>query len=173
MTDINRLICLNVQLEGLLKVLMERDNMHARSALAEIFEEYSSAMHQYLDEPMATGETVPEPVAEEPASEVKELEAVESEPEDEEQPAAAAEEPECLVAVNEKLFKAFTLNDKFRFRRELFNGDDDDFNDTLTLLAHMPSYEEAIDYLTNDLLWDKRNTAVTDFFDILKANMPA
>ena len=75
------------------------------------------------------------------------------------------------TAVNTRLLKAFTLNDKFRFRRELFNGDDDDFADTLSLLAHMPSYAEAADYLTNDLLWDTRNPNVEDFLAILKENM--
>ena len=37
---------------------------------------------------------------------------------------------------------------------ELFAGDDDDFSSTLVLLAQMPSYEEAADYLFHDLLWE-------------------
>jgi hypothetical protein len=71
------------------------------------------------------------------------------------------------------LLKAFTLNDKFRFRRELFAGDDDDFSSTLVLLAQMPSYEEASDYLFHDLLWDRRDENVLAFMEILKAHMPA
>lgn len=193
MTDINRLISLNVQLEGLLKVLLERDNIHARSALAEKFEEYSEALRSYLDEsaatPAETAAVAAEAAAladEAQATEVKDLEAAESEVEDETDAATAAIErgeaeeaagvpvaQECEPTVNSKLLKAFTLNDKFRFRRELFNGDDEDFADTLSLLAHMPSYDEAVDFLTNDLLWDKRNIVVNDFFAILKANMPA
>ena len=72
---------------------------------------------------------------------------------------------------NTSVLDAFSAADRDRFRRELFNSDEDDMNDTVALIAHMPSYEEAADYLTNDLLWDSRNAAVVDFLAILKANM--
>ena len=55
----------------------------------------------------------------------------------------------------------------------LFAGDDDDFSSTLVLLAQMPSYEEAADYLFHDLLWDRRDENVQAFMEILKAHMPA
>lgn len=211
MTDINSLIRLNVELEGLLKVLIDRDSIHARSLLAEKFREYSAGLQRYLDESshtLAETETIVdrgrELAAEAHATEVKDQEAADSEVTDEataaeaaiqqaQEPEAPAAEPEPEVYAapvgdtaavpaayaesepveNKKLLKAFTLNDKFRFRRELFNGDDEDFADTLSLLAHMPSYDEAVDYLTNDLLWDKRNPNVEDFFAILKENMPS
>jgi len=41
------------------------------------------------------------------------------------------------------------------------------------LLAQMPSYEEAADYLFHDLLWDRRDENVQAFMEILKAHMPA
>ncbi len=202
MTDPNSLIRLNIELEGLLRILADRDNADARALLEAKFAQYSDLMHLYLaqDTPMQSvpapaiepeqpvapvpeavpaTEPVPEPIYEvAPEPEV----IVEPEPVPMQEPIIVPEsEPEPIpepepaqptrTAVNTRLLKAFTLNDKFRFRRELFNGDDDDFADTLSLLAHMPSYAEAADYLTNDLLWDTRNPNVEDFLAILKENM--
>lgn len=217
MTDLDRLIRLNVELEGLLKVLLDRDSIHARSLLAEKFDEYSRGLSRYLAEgapatadaavlgqaqalaaeahavevkdqeavdPEVTDETdaataaieagqeyVAVPVTEEPIEEESEAEIPETPEVIEEEPASESAGSEAVE--NTKLLRAFTLNDKFRFRRELFNGDIEDFADTLSLLAHMPSYAEAVDYLTNDLLWDTRNPNVEDFFAILKDNMPS
>lgn len=198
MTDLDRLIRLNVELEGLLKVLLDRDSIHARSLLAEKFEEYSHGLAGYLAEAHVMEKKVREAVGSGPADETDAAteageedavgagpvveSAVEEGPVPEtpvtpEIPAeehVAEEEPaEQEHVENTKLLRAFTLNDKFRFRRELFNGDIEDFADTLSLLAHMPSYAEAVDYLTNDLLWDTRNPNVEDFFAILKDNMPS
>ncbi len=198
MTDPNSLIRLNIELEGLLRILADRDNADARALLEAKFAQYSDLMHLYLaqETPM---QSVPapaiepeQPVAPEPEPEPEpeliyevapEPEViVEPEPVPVQEPIIVPEpEPEPIpkpepaqptrTAVNTRLLKAFTLNDKFRFRRELFNGDDEDFADTLSLLAHMPSYAEAADYLTNDLLWDTRNPNVEDFLAILKENM--
>ena len=60
----------------------------------------------------------------------------------------------------------------FRSRRELFEGDDADFTETLKLLADMDSYAEACDYLYNDMMWDKTDPNVADFMAIVAANMP-
>ena len=202
MTDPNSLIRLNIELEGLLRILADRDNADARALLEAKFAQYSDLMHLYLaqetpmqsvpapaiepEQPVApepeavpATEPVPAPIYE-VASEPEVI--VEPEPVPVQEPIIVPEpEPEPIpepepaqptrTAVNTRLLKAFTLNDKFRFRRELFNGDDDDFADTLSLLAHMPSYAEAADYLTNDLLWDTRNPNVEDFLAILKENM--
>ena len=81
-------------------------------------------------------------------------------------------EPIAAGEPNAKLLKAFTLNDRFRFRRELFGGDDADFTETLKLLADMDSYADACDYLYNDMMWDSSDPNVADFMAIVAANMP-
>lgn len=48
MTDINRLIRLNIEIEGLLRVLEERHSDDARSMLAEKFEDYAALMRAYV-----------------------------------------------------------------------------------------------------------------------------
>lgn len=82
-------------------------------------------------------------------------------------------EPEGPVEHNERLIGAFTLNDSFRFCRELFDGNQDDFHDTLEVLADMPDLAEAQDYLYNDLMWNPDDPDVKDFMGILENNMNA
>lgn len=66
------------------------------------------------------------------------------------------------------LKRAFTLNDKFRFRRGLFAGNDSLFADTLNTLMSMKSFDEATDYLYNDLGWNPEDDDVVDFVAIVK-----
>ena len=61
----------------------------------------------------------------------------------------------------------FTLNDKFRFRRELFNNSQQELDDTLAVLDDMASLDEAREYLTDDLCLDPSDPAVKDFFGIV------
>lgn len=63
----------------------------------------------------------------------------------------------------------FTINDKFRFRRELFGNSDTDFTDTLNLLSAMSSIAEVQDYLISDLEWDINNEDVKEFTAIIEA----
>lgn len=187
MTDIDQLIQLNVELEGLLRVVRDRDSIDARNMLADKIEEYTSAMNAFLNTDIeytpeaetpvqpAEPEQEPEQVAEEPAAvEVKEQEAEEPEiePQAEAAEKAVTTETEHIAETNTKLLKAFTLNDRFRFRRELFAGDDADFSETLKLLADMESYSEACDYLYNDMMWNRTDPNVVDFMAIVAANMP-
>ena len=66
------------------------------------------------------------------------------------------------------LRKAFSLNDRFRFRRELFGNSDIEMTDTLNLVEAMTSYDEAVDYFMTDLQWDADNAEVKDFMAIVE-----
>jgi len=66
--------------------------------------------------------------------------------------------------------KAFTLNDKYRFRRELFGNSDIAFSDALDMVASMHSYEEAHDYFSNDLGWNLDNDDVKDFLEVVSSH---
>ena len=63
---------------------------------------------------------------------------------------------------------AFTLNDRFRFRRELFNNSDAEYSSAMDLIAAMESYEEAEEYFLDNLGWSLENPDVKDFMDILQ-----
>lgn len=64
--------------------------------------------------------------------------------------------------------KAFSLNDRFRFRRELFGGDEAKMNKAIGDLNDMHSYEESVTYLHNELKWNIEDEAVADFIKMLE-----
>ena len=64
--------------------------------------------------------------------------------------------------------KAFSLNDRFRFRRELFGGNEEKMNKAITDLNDIHSYEESITYLNNELKWNIEDEAVADFIKLLE-----
>lgn len=66
------------------------------------------------------------------------------------------------------LRRAFTLNDRFRFRRELFENSDVQMNEALDLVAAMTSLEEAEEYFYGDCGWDKESEEVNDFMEIIR-----
>lgn len=64
--------------------------------------------------------------------------------------------------------KAFSLNDRFRFRRELFGGDEERMNRAINDLNDLHSYEESVSYLHNELKWNIEDIAVADFLKLLE-----
>ena len=66
-----------------------------------------------------------------------------------------------------ELRKALGLNDRFRFRRELFGNSDVNMNDTLNLIDTMADYAEARDYLINDLGWSADEPVVKEFLELV------
>lgn len=64
--------------------------------------------------------------------------------------------------------KAFNLNDRFRFRRELFGGDENRMNKAIEDLNGLQSYEDSIDYLNEELKWNIEDEAVADFIKLLE-----
>ncbi len=65
------------------------------------------------------------------------------------------------------IFRAFTLNDKFRFRRELFRNSQEEFDDTLNVISQMSTIAEAEEYIYDDLCWDPANEDVKAFMDVV------
>ena len=192
MTDIRQLIHQSIEIEGLLKVLLDRgDDCHAVEVLADRFGAYVHDMNGLIQHLQAAA------VSSDPhLEEVKEQEAVESEvvpqmvaatdalsensaPEEEpcdvEEPDPVEETvPEPVVQPKKTmpaLRSVLTLNDKFYFIREVFDGNESDFSDTLEVIDGMDSYAEAEGYITGDMMLDRNNPGVRAFLDFLAHNM--
>ena len=75
-----------------------------------------------------------------------------------------------LIARKESadLRRAFTLNDKFRFRRTLFGGSDALFSEVLDALEAMGSFEQAERYLAGVIDCDCEDAE--DFMNIISAH---
>ncbi len=62
----------------------------------------------------------------------------------------------------------FSINDKFRFKRELFGGNMADYNASLRLIAEMHSMRQAEEYFFGDLQWNPESPEVTLFMERLE-----
>ncbi len=75
---------------------------------------------------------------------------------------------EKIIRQNSRDLKlAFTINDRYRFRRELFGNSDTEFIDMINLVSAMASLSEAEEYFYGDLEWDQENEEVRDFMNII------
>ena len=134
-------------------------------------------------EPEIEEEPEPEPEEELKAETEPEIEPdVEAEPEIEVEPEPEIIKnvdetaPDAIITLDEAFIRnkakdlksAFSLNDTFRFRRELFGNSAADMNDAIDLVNAMNSYEEAEDYFINDLGWDAESDEVGEFMEIIR-----
>lgn len=167
---IDELIRLNVALEGSLRVLASRESSEAVESARQTLARLNNLFAEAFPE-----EGVPE-TGEEPPAAVKDEEAENGELSPEPEPTAeevpqggiiVESDAEATAGPSRDLRKAFTLNDKFLFRRELFGGSDSEFSDTIDLLSAMHSLDEAREYLFDDLQWDPKNEVVKDFMAII------
>lgn len=71
------------------------------------------------------------------------------------------------------LRKAFSLNDRFRFRRELFGNSDEKMNEAITAVENMDSMQEAHEYFFTRLGLDSSSTDVADFMAIVEHHLSA
>lgn len=63
--------------------------------------------------------------------------------------------------------KAFTLNDNYKFRRQLFNNSQQEYSEALSNIENMKSLPEAEEYIYGTLKLDKDDPDVKDFMDII------
>lgn len=123
----------------------------------------------------ADGETVSED--EVPEDEQQITVVIEDEQPQVAQPASASDRPRPADLNEETLRRkaslnlknVFTLNDKFRFRRELFGGSDALFYGTVDRVEKMASASEAEEYFYGDLSWNPADQNVKDFMRIVLA----
>lgn len=195
MEHIEKLIQLNAELEGLLHVLAKRDTSDIRKILINKYADYTAEFEKmlgYLDlkEPDICVPEIEHEVHSVSQEEAKLQEAVSDEVEDEMEASTEAveKEPEAHVhnyddvmsvgamSVDEMLSRkeakdlkrVFTLNDKFRFRRALFNADDTEFAEALERLGDIESFDEAKEFLVTQYNFDTENPDVEDFLSIIK-----
>lgn len=134
---------------------------------AEKTEQETVPVPEIAPEPESESESVTAPV--EPEQDAIAVSAQFEEKED-----ACGTAPQCLT-LDEKLAreraadisKAFTLNDKFRFRRDLFRNSEEEFKETLDVIGSMADMDEAEDYFYNDLCWDPEKDEVKEFMAIV------
>ena len=136
----------------------------------------------------AAAETAAAEEAEEEEEEEEEEEAAAEEEEEEEEgkkeEPAIVEEPVVETVVKEEepksavlgeslklsagLRHAISLNDSFRFSRELFGGNTDLMNRVIEQISVMSSYKTAVAFLSSKVELNEEKEAVNDFLELLK-----
>ena len=130
-----------------------------------------------------------ETAAEEEEEEAEAAAAAEEEEEEEEEEGkkeepAIVEEPVVETVVKEEepksavlgeslklsagLRHAISLNDSFRFSRELFGGNTDLMNRVIEQISVMSSYKTAVAFLSSKVELNEEKEAVNDFLELLK-----
>ncbi len=66
---------------------------------------------------------------------------------------------------------AIGINEKFRYIRELFNGDSDRYSETIKTLNSINSEKEAIDYLNKNFSWDMEGKLVKRLLDLTRRKL--
>ena len=131
----------------------------------------------------AAAETAAEEAAAEEAAAAEEEEEEEEEEGKKEEP-AIVEEPVVETVVKEEepksavlgeslklsagLRHAISLNDSFRFSRELFGGDTELMNRVIEQISVMGSYKTAVAFLSSKVEINEEKEAVNDFLELLK-----
>ena len=64
--------------------------------------------------------------------------------------------------------QAINIGDRFRFQRELFRGNGEDMNKTLTYLNQLATLVEAESFLQSKYGWSSESEAVEDFYQIVR-----
>ena len=131
----------------------------------------------------AAAETAAEEEEEAEAAAAEEEEEEEEEEGKKEEP-AIVEEPVVETVVKEEepksavlgeslklsagLRHAISLNDSFRFSRELFGGNTDLMNRVIEQISVMSSYKTAVAFLSSKVELNEEKEAVNDFLELLK-----
>ena len=132
----------------------------------------------------AAAETAAEEEEEAEAAAAAEEEEEEEEEEGKKEEPAIVEEPVVETVVKEEepksavlgeslklsagLRHAISLNDSFRFSRELFGGNTDLMNRVIEQISVMSSYKTAVAFLSSKVELNEEKEAVNDFLELLK-----
>ena len=128
-------------------------------------------------ETAAEEEEEAEAAAEEEEEEEEEEEGKKEEPAIVEEPVVETvvkeEEPKSAVLgeslkLSAGLRHAISLNDSFRFSRELFGGNTDLMNRVIEQISVMSSYKTAVAFLSSKVELNEEKEAVNDFLELLK-----
>lgn len=74
---------------------------------------------------------------------------------------------EC-IKISAGLRQSISLNDSFRFARELFGGDTELMNRVIEQISVMSSYKTAVAFLSSKVDVNQESEALNDFLELLK-----
>ena len=160
---------------GTLREVLKRNILQMRDRLDQMLTELDTVqkpVEEEIIQPILTEKEVEETVLEEVEEEKETLQVVESQSQIEVQEtiknvSAGSILGERIRPVTD-LRRSISLNDSFRFSRELFNGDSEQMNRVIEQISEMSSLDTAIAFLYSKVNVDEENEAMIDFQELLK-----
>jgi hypothetical protein len=64
--------------------------------------------------------------------------------------------------------QAISISDRFRFQRELFKGNGEEMNKTLSYINQLATYDEVESFLQSKYNWPTENESQNEFYQIVK-----
>lgn len=154
---VNKQIIINatLEVEGMLRILTARpDDENAYSLLLDKAATLNNLISEAAEIPAAVEEETVENIEEEQQAEATYEPLVFS--------AEAQTAPALPPFVSE-----FSINDKYMFIRELFDGSTAEFAEIVNIVDSMQSLGGAYDYFLDELGWDPDNDTVSEFLSIV------
>ena len=160
---------------GTLREVLKRNILQMRDRLDQMLTELDTVQKPVEGEsiqPILTEKEIEETILEEVEEEKETLQVVESQSQIEVQEtiknvSAGSILGERIRPVTD-LRRYISLNDSFRFSRELFNGDSEQMNRVIEQISEMSSLDTAIAFLYSKVNVDEENEAMIDFQELLK-----
>lgn len=160
---------------GTLREVLKRNILQMRDRLDQMLTELDTVQKPVEGEniqPILTEKEIEETILEEVEEEKETLQVVESQSQIEVQEtiknvSAGSILGERIRPVTD-LRRSISLNDSFRFSRELFNGDSEQMNRVIEQISEMSSLDTAIAFLYSKVNVDEENEAMIDFQKLLK-----
>ena len=160
---------------GTLREVLKRNILQMRDRLDQMLTELDTVQKPVEGEsiqPILTEKEIEETILEEVEEEKETLQVVESQSQIEVQEtiknvSAGSIFGERIRPVTD-LRRSISLNDSFRFSRELFNGDSEQMNRVIEQISEMSSLDTAIAFLYSKVNVDEENEAMIDFQELLK-----
>ena len=160
---------------GTLREVLKRNILQMRDRLDQMLTELDTVQKPVEGEsiqPILTEKEIEETILEEVEEEKETLQVVESQSQIEVQEtiknvSAGSILGERIRPVTD-LRQSISLNDSFRFSRELFNGDSEQMNRVIEQISEMSSLDTAIAFLYSKVNVDEENEAMIDFQELLK-----
>ncbi len=75
---------------------------------------------------------------------------------------------EVKPQINNDIFKLLTINDKFRFQRELFGNNPDRMSEAFRQLNSFEKLEDALSYICNECFEVKESDCFTEFCGLIE-----
>ena len=174
-------------LEGLLLV-MKRHHDDIPQLVIEKFKETAAEIHevsQWLDlksmeMSMAPGthNVAPQPVSAAPVHEVPKVPEIPDVPEVPEAPEVSQQtmpEPppftSDLTVKKVDITEAFSINDRFLFQRELFDGNKQKFDEAIAEMQRLADIDKIQEFMTDELGWNTADEIVQEFVRLVNISL--